>query len=72
MAKRFISASERAKTLAQGLVRYANWMDSNQKPGNIHQEYWQEWINVWGHQMADQVREVHRKNFDWCTHYKEE
>ena len=68
-ATRYVSASERATILAQGLVRYANWMHSNQKPGNIHHDHWAEWSKVWGTKMTAKVIEVHDQNFTWATHY---
>lgn len=69
MTKRYVNSSERALALARGLVRYANWMNSNQQPGNIHHDYWVAWEQVWGEKMSERVRKIHDENFTWATHY---
>jgi hypothetical protein len=70
-ARRYVSASERAKILAQGLVRYSLWMDSNQQKGNVHYDYWVEWQELWGQKMSQRVEEIHDQNFTWATNYSE-
>lgn len=70
MAQRYISASERASALAQGLTRLARLLDSPDRH-NAHKDAWNEWCKVWGPKMKDRVMEIHEQNMIWAINYQD-
>lgn len=71
MTKRYISTSERATVLVQGLGHLARMLDSPDR-NNEYKDLWNEWCMIWGPQMKQRVLDIHEQNFIWASNFKED